>query len=462
MVAAAQSKSVHPPDARTYRTWWGMVKETAIEWIDDDAMTWAAAVACYSLLALAPLLVVALKVLTVVLHESAAVNKIQSQAVNWMGPATANAFNEILDKVSETKEGNLPTVISLVLVVVSVGGVFAELQHAMNRIWKVKPKPGRALWGFLRSRLLSLFVLIVSTVLLLGTVAVTAWMQHLSASLGIGWKSVSWIIEVGVSIAELTLLFALFYRTVPDARIQWSSTWVGALISAILFELGRYGLVLYFRYAAPASAFGAVGSLAAVLIWIYYSCLIVFFGAEFTQVYAKARGHGIMPSKHAEALKEWDETESATPSSAEPGEKPQRPGAGPRPRWPTAEPSYGSVLSPYISPRARERSGRTSKVTPLLAGVFGIAAGTLVGGFAAARAGFFQAPSRADIQSVALRRRLGRAERQLARAVRVKRFLEADGLEQRVQALQQRVRRTQERPAGGWMSRMAHAVRSHR
>ena len=461
MVAAAPSKSVHPPDARTYRTWWGIIKETVNEWIDDDCMTWAAAVACYTVLALAPLLVIALKVLTIVLHKSAAVHQIQSQAVNWMGAATANAFNEILDKVSENGGGTLPTIISLVLVVISVGGVFGELQHAMNRIWKVKPKPGRALWGFLSSRLLSLFVVIVATVLLLASVALTAWMQHLTASLGIGWKSASWIIEIGVSIGVLTLLFALFYRTVPDARIEWRSTWVGALISALLFELGRYGLVIYFRYAAPASAFGAVGSLAAVLIWIYYSCLIVFFGAEFTQVYAKARGAGIRPSKHAEALKECDETETATPSSADPGEKPQRPDQGPPRRRAADGPSYGTILSPYIPPVAREGGRAGSKVTTLLVGAFGVAAGTLVGGFAAARAGFFQSPSRADIQSVALRRRLGRAERQLARAVRIKRFLEGDGLEQRVEALQQRVWRAQERPNSGRMSRMASAVRSH-
>lgn len=461
MVAATQSKSVYPPDARTYRTWWGMVKETVIEWIDDDCMTWAASVACYTVLALAPLLVIALKVLTIVLHKSAAVHQIQSQAVNWMGPAAGNAFNEILDKVSQNGSGTLPTIISLGLVVISVGGVFAQLQHAMNRIWKVKPKPGRALWGFFRSRLLSLFVLVISVILLLGSVVVTAWMQHLSASLGIGWKFVSWIIEVGVSIGVLTLLFALFYRTVPDARIEWQSTLVGALISAVLFELGRYGLVVYFRYAAPASAFGAVGSLAAVLIWIYYSCLIIFFGAEFTQVYATARGAGIRPSRHAEALKECDETESATPSSAEPGEKPQRPGQGPQPRRLADQPSYASVLSPYIPPPAREGSKGSSKVTTLLAGAFGLAAGTLVGGFAAARAGFFQSPSRANIRSVALRRRLGRAERQLARAVRIRRFLEADGLEQRVEALRQRVQGAQQRPAGTWMSRVAHALRSH-
>jgi membrane protein len=436
-----------------------MLKETVIEWIDDDAMTWAAAVACYTLLALAPLLVIAMKVLTVVLHKRAATQQLQSQVVSWMGPATANAFNEIIEKVSRSGAGTVSTIISLVLIVVSVGGVFAELQHAMNRIWKVKPKPGQALWGFLRARVLSLLILVVATGLMFASVAVTAWIQHLSATLGIGWKSITWAIDISVSLGVLTLLFALLYRTVPDARIDWQATWVGALITAVLFELGRYGVAGYFRYAAPASAFGALGSFAAVLIWIYYSYMIVFFGAEFTQVYAKARGLGVKPSKHAEALKECDETETATPSSAEPGEKPQRPGW--RPGQSAVEPSYGDVLSRYVSSHPADCVAQGgSRTTAVLIGAFGLATGTLIGAFAAARAGFFQTPSRADIRSATIRQRLRRAERQVSRAARINRFLEADGVEKRVEALAQRVRQAQGRPADTWISRIARVAKS--
>jgi membrane protein len=435
-----------------------MTKGTVVEWIDDDAMTWAAAVACYTVLALAPMLVIAMKVLMVVLHKPAAMQQLQSQAVHWMGPATANAFNEILDEISRSDGAWFATTVSLVIVVISVGGVFAELQHAMNRIWKVKPKPGRALWGFIDARLRSVVVLVVSIVLLLGSVAVTTWMQHLASSLGLGWKGVTWAMEVLVSFSVLTLLFALLYRIVPDARIEWRSTWVGAFISAILFELGRYGLTAYFRFAAPASAFGALGSLAAVLIWIYYSSMIVFFGAEFTQVYAKARGHGVLPSKHAEPLKVCDETETPTPSSAEPSDEPQRPGDardfGPRGS------SYGQVLAPHVQPSSVSSRG-SSRVTATMVGLLGLGVGTLIGGFAAARAGFFQTPTRSEIQSTALGQRLRRAERQVARAARVRGFIEGDELQRRITDLEQRATGAGQHPAKSWRERLVQTLTSY-
>jgi membrane protein len=436
-----------------------MIKETVVEWLDDDAMTWAAAVACYTLLALAPVLVLALKVLTVVLHKREAMEQLRSQLVNWMGPATANAINEIMDKTSRTGGSAFSTIISLVLIVISIGGVFAELQHAMNRIWKVKPKPGRALWGFVRARLLSLFVLVAAVILMLVSVPVTGWIEHLTGTLGAGARWVTWIVDVHVSIGVLTLLFALLYRTVPDAWIEWRPTVVGAIITAVLFEIGRYGLAMYFRYAAPASAFGAVGSLAAVLIWIYYSFMIVFFGAEFTQVYAKARGYGVRPSKHAESLKECDETETATPSSAEPGEKPQRPGER-RGRDPGGF-SYGDVLSPYVARRATPvRASGQSRTMTFVVGALGLASGTLIGAFAAARAGFFQSPSRDDLQSIALRRRLRRAEHKVARASRIRRFIELDDRDQRIEALERQIRGFQTSSSQPFFTRLVRAVRS--
>ena len=219
-------------------------------------MTWAAAVACYTLLALAPLLVIAMKVLTVVLHKRAATQQLQSQVVSWMGPATANAFNEIIEKVSRSGAGTVSTIISLVLIVVSVGGVRAELQHAMNRIWKVKPKPGQALWGFLRARVLSLLILVVATGLMFASVAVMAWMQHLSATLGIGWKSITWAIDIAVSLGVLDGTSALtshqFRR--PDRLAGDVGRWVDHLGAVRARAVLARGL---FPVCAPASHLGA-------------------------------------------------------------------------------------------------------------------------------------------------------------------------------------------------------------
>ena len=157
------------------------------------------------------------------------------------------------------------------------------------------------------------------------------------------WHYLATIINVVVSIGVLTLLFALLYKTVADAEIGGGQAQaIGTIISAVLFEIGKFGLAYYFKLAAPSSAYGAAGSLAAVLIWVYFSAQIVFFGAEFTQVYAKTRGSGVRPSKHAQFLSTCDETEPATPSNEPPDRKPART------RFPTGDDShadYASVLS---------------------------------------------------------------------------------------------------------------------
>jgi membrane protein len=280
-------------------SWLAILKQTAVEWSDDDAMTWSAALACYTLLALAPMLVLAVRFLSVFLSTHLAHDQIQSQAQAWMGPTAGPAITQIVDKASQPGSGLAATIVSIVVAIVSVGGLFAELQQAMNRIWKVKPKPGRATLDWLESRLLSLIVLIVSALLLLASIVATAWVAKLTASLGVTWSSIAWVVDLVGSIIVLTLIFALVYRTLPDADIEWRTTWVGASLSAILFWLGKYGLSLYFKYASPASAFGAVGSLAAVLIWIYYSSMIVFFGAEFTQIFA----HRATPKRSPNAMK---------------------------------------------------------------------------------------------------------------------------------------------------------------
>lgn len=418
-------------------SWFSMIKQTASEWTDDDTMTWAAAVACYTVLALAPLLVIAIKVLAVFLSGKAAGQQLQSQIVNWMGPATGQAFQEIISRASQ-KATPIATIVSLVIAIISAGGVFGELQHAMNRIWKVKPKPGRAIWGFLRSRIMSILVVGVSVLILLASVAVTTWLGHFTSELGPVGKWITWIVDVVVSVGVLTLLFGIFYREVPDAQIHWRTTWVGAVMSAVLFEIGKYALALYFRFAAPASPYGAVGSLAAVLIWIYYSTLIVFFGAEFTQVFAKMRGHGVRPSKHAQTLSQCNETETATPSAADPGYKPERP-AKPRATAAFRE-DYAIAQRAGIGDSQQNASNRVSRTTAAFVAAGGLAVGAFLGGLGAIKGGFVVVgPSSQDIASTKLRQRLRQAERKVSRASRLNRYLQADDVTERVAALERQV-----------------------
>ena len=241
--------------------------------------------------------------------------RIETQASHWLGAEGGRAIRAILDHTVQQKGGLLASIISGIVVILSVGGVFAEIQQAMNRIWNLRVKQGQAIKEYLRARIWSVIVLSVAAIILIGSVIVAGWVQGWTAQMGAGWKFASWAADVLANLIALTLIFALVFRTVPDAQIGWRTTWVGAVITAILFLVGKYGLALYFRYSAPASAFGALGSLAAVLIWIYYSAQIVLFGAAFTQVFSNIREQGVRPSKHAEFLAECDETKSSTPDN---------------------------------------------------------------------------------------------------------------------------------------------------
>lgn len=455
-------------------SWWGILTKTFSEFGSDDAMTWAAAVACYTLLALAPLLVVAIKVGSVVLGSRAASGQISNQVTQWMGGAAGQAINEIVSKASQPGHGRAATIISLILSVFSATGVFAELQAAMNRIWKVKQKPGRALLAFVQARGLSLMVVVVAAILLVASVVATTWLQHLSILSG-GGRYLKWVIDVVVSVGVLTLLFAFMFRALPDAQIEWRSTWVGAVLTAVLFTIGKYGLALYFRFGAPASAFGAVGSLAAVLIWIFYSAQIFFFGAEFTYVYAQARGHAIAPSRHARPLTKFDETESATPSNKPP--PPGAPSANAVKRREIASP-YSAVLGPHARSGARKINPQVlqqlaqhqATVRSYLAAGAGLAVGALIGGYGALQARREAKPNARDVAAARLDDRIRHVERKVGHVSRIQRFVEQENVIDRIEQVEHEIRDAARKARraqhgrshdGSWVNRTVRKVKDY-
>jgi membrane protein len=473
---ATDMQSALSKKSQAQTSWWTIVKQTVTEWLDDDAMTWGAALACYTLLALAPLLVIALRVLAVFVGGQRASEGVQSGVGNMMsGGKAGDAVKQIMDKAaSQSHGGHIAIIIGAVLAIISAGGVFAELQQAMNRIWKVKPKAGNALWAFIQSRLLSVVVLAIAAVLLVGSVIVAGWLTKRTSSMGMGWAALSWVINLLVSLGVLTLLFALLYRTVPDAEIEWRSTWFGSFISAILFEAGKYGLTAYFKYASPSSAYGAVGSLAAVLIWIYYSSLIVFFGAEFTQVYTKVRGHPLRPSKHAQFLSECDETETATPSREDPQRKPPRPDGSKQ-----APSQYGQVLAPharaYRSSAAHSGAGEARRLQQqmllrnyLSAGA-GLAVGAIIGGYGILQSRRAPNPRTRDVAAARLKRRARRVEEKIDHASRMKSFLEQEDANARLDLVRERIREANRKPTlrsappakPKWVAQAARLVRAY-
>ena len=413
-------------------SWFALIKETVTEWVDDDAQTWAAAVACYTLLALAPLLVLAIHFLSVFLSGHVPQDQIQHQAQAWMGPKAGEAIAEIVKNASKPGSGKVATIISLILAIVSVGGVYAELQQAMNRIWKVKAKPNSAMMAWLWARAKSLGVVLSAALLLLASVVATTWLGKIMTSLGLTWKYLGLGIDVLASVVVLTLLFAILYRTVPDAEIEWRTTWIGAIMTAVLFELGKYGLALYFKYASPSSAYGAAGSLAAVLIWIFYSCMIIFFGVEFTQVYAKAKGHGVRPSKHAEVLSKTNEVETATPSKMDPQDKPQRPTTGTPPP---------EDVAAGVADRGGDQAGAgySSGRIPW-AGWATIAAGAVLSGLGVKKLNEMGPSFSRDVHTARLDGRLRGIEGEMRRVVQLANYLNDRRFRSRVNEAERRVR----------------------
>ena len=209
---------------------------------------------------------------------------------------------DIAQKASKPDKGVLATVIGVVLALFGASGVFGQLQDALNTVWGVKAKPGGGVWGFLRSRFLSFalvagicFLLLVSLALESVLKGFSHWVQSLLPGGIVLALIVYWIFDLTVVI----FLFAVIFKYLPDAEIEWRDVWIGAGMTAILFAVGKWALGLYLGSGSAASAYGAASSLITLLLWVYYSAQILLFGAEFTQVYASAAGRGIAPARYA-------------------------------------------------------------------------------------------------------------------------------------------------------------------
>lgn len=273
----------------------------------------AASLALYTLLSLAPLLIVSIKVAGVALGEEAARGQIGSELSSVVGAQAGEAIEAMVANASAPSEGVIGSVVGIVVLLFGASGVFGELQTALNRIWEVKPKPGRGIMGFIRDRFFSFTMVMGVAFLLLVSLIVSATLatvtQHFrdAVPFPVLWQILNFVIALGVT----TTLFALIFRVVPDAKVAWRDVWVGAFVTALLFSAGKILLGWYVARSATVSPFGAAGSLVALIVWVYYSAQILFFGAEFTQVYATRFGSRITPSDNAVKLEEGEQKQKA-------------------------------------------------------------------------------------------------------------------------------------------------------
>jgi membrane protein len=284
------------------RELWVIAKDTGKGWDKDSVSSLAASLAYYTLLSLAPLLAIAIAVAGFFFGDDAARDRIAVELGAVVGTQAAQAIQELVKRARAPEAGIVSSVVGVVVLFVGASGVFGELQTSMDRVWNVKPKPGRGFLGMLKDRFLSFtmvlgvaFLLLVSTVL---TAALAAVGRYLGAALP-GGEAVWQVVNLVFSLAMTSVLFALIFKIVPDIEIAWKDVWVGAAVTSVLFTLGKFLIGLYLGKASVSSAYGAAGSLVVLVIWVYYSAQILLLGAEFTQAYAQHWGSRVRPSENA-------------------------------------------------------------------------------------------------------------------------------------------------------------------
>lgn len=282
----------------------GMLGETVTRFVADDAPRLGAALAYYTIISLAPLLLVFVGVMAQVLGEEAARGEIVGQIDGTIGPEAAELVQQALDAAGRSGSGIFATVIGAVALFIGATTVFANLSGSLNAIWGVEPEPGsggllRQVRNFFVNRLFTFAALLGIGFLLVVSFFVSAAIEGAAAyfadQLPVPPGTLR-LVNIGVSLGVVTVLFAYIYRTIPDVRLTWRDVIAGAFITALLFTLGKYLIGLYLGRSSVGSAYGAAGALIVLLVWIYYSALIFFLGAEFTQVYAKQQGRDLQPA----------------------------------------------------------------------------------------------------------------------------------------------------------------------
>ena len=281
-----------------------LLKQTFNEWLQDKAPQLGAALAYYTVFSLAPLILILLAIVGVIFRDdpTGAWDKITQQMGYFLDPSALQVVQGIAQKASQPGKSTIATIIGIALALFGATGVFGQLQDALNTIWGVKAKPAQGIFGFLRARFLSFAMVAGICFLLLVSLAIEALLKgfsHYVQSMLPGGIVVAVGVYLIFDFAVVVLLFAMIFKFLPDVRIQWRDVWIGAVITAILFLIGKWLLGLYLGSGAAGSAYGAASSLITLLLWIYYSSQILLFGAEFTQVYAQRAGRELEPSHYA-------------------------------------------------------------------------------------------------------------------------------------------------------------------
>lgn len=301
------------------KVFWELLKETYDEWSNDNALRLGAALSYYMIFSLPPVLLIVIALAGFIFGEDAARGRIVEEIQGLIGRGGAEGVETMIRNAYKPEAGIIATIVGVVTLVIASTGVFAELQDALNTVWNVKPAEGRGILDILRVRLFSFimivgigFLLLVSLVVSAGISALNDYVLQYQADLIS--KPLLQIINLVVSLTISTGLFAMIYKLLPDVRIAWKDVWLGAFFTSMLFTIGKFAIGLYLGNSDIGSSYGAAGSMAIILFWVYYSSQILFFGAEFTQVYSRRFGRTATPIRGAVRFREVLQKETSSGS----------------------------------------------------------------------------------------------------------------------------------------------------
>ncbi|MBR9998349.1 MAG: YihY/virulence factor BrkB family protein [Cyclobacteriaceae bacterium] len=291
-----------------YYMWWQILKDTVTKFFNDNPFQYSATIAYYTILSLPGIAIISVMIASSFFFEDNEVrNELIKQTKLLMGESSAEQIESVLSRASISEESNIMKIIGAVTLVISATTVFVSLQDSLNYIWRIRPKPKKFFVRFLLNRLLSLAMVVsIGFLILVSLMADTliALLRHTISDYLPGFSYYIFLtVNILFSLGIILLVFASIYKVLPDAQIKWKDVWIGAIVTTIFFTGGKYLISYYLSTSSFSDVYGAAGSLVLLLVWVYYSVLILFFGAEFTYVYTKHKGRIIKPDKNAVGIK---------------------------------------------------------------------------------------------------------------------------------------------------------------
>lgn len=288
---------------RPVRDIWFLLKNTFIEFIDDNSIKLAASLSYYTIFALPPLLIIIIFLSGIFFGPEAVRGEIFGQINGLVGNEAAFQIQEMIKNVRFSRDNSLAAVVGVVTLLIGASGVFSEIQDSINYIWGLKAKPKRGFMKYLKNRLMSFSMIASMGFLLLVSLTINALIDLLSQQLEIYFPHLAvqlfYVINIMLLFGIIAILFSIIFRTLPDGRVAFKDTLIGAGFTAFLFMVGKFAIGAYLGNTKIASTYGAAASIIIILLWVYYSAIILYFGAEFTKVYAIHFGKKIIPNKYA-------------------------------------------------------------------------------------------------------------------------------------------------------------------